>query len=41
MYTGLLYVHDQTLKYNSVKILLETPTGQGSEICYKIEDMAY
>ncbi|AYV80944.1 MAG: apurinic endonuclease [Harvfovirus sp.] len=41
MYTALLYVHDQTIKYSSLKILLETPTGQGSEICYKIEDMAY
>jgi deoxyribonuclease-4 len=41
MYTSLLYIHQQTIKYNSVKILLETPTGQGSEICYKLEDFAY
>ena len=41
MYTALIYVHHQTIKYNSVKILLETSTGQGSEICYKIEELAY
>lgn len=40
MYMGLLYIHDQTKKY-PIKILLETPTGQGSEICHKIEDFAY
>lgn len=40
MYTALIYVHDQTKK-NPVKILLETPTGQGSEICHKIEEFAY
>ena len=41
MYTALVYVNDQTRKYNSVRILLETSTGQGSEVCYKIEDLAY
>lgn len=41
MYTALLYVHTKTLKYKSVKILLETSTGQGSEMCYKLEDFAY
>lgn len=40
MYMGLLFVHDQTKKY-PIKILLETSTGQGSEICHKIEDFAY
>jgi deoxyribonuclease IV len=42
MFTGLLYVHNQTKKdYGNIRILLETPTGQGSEICYKIEDFAH
>ncbi len=41
MYSALLYIHRKTTKYNNVQILLETPTGQGSEICYKIEDLAY
>lgn len=41
MYTSLLYINQQTLKYDSVKIMLETPSGQGSEICYKVEDFAY
>jgi deoxyribonuclease IV len=40
MYTGLLYVHDQT-KTHPIKILLETSTGQGSEICFTIEEFAY
>lgn len=41
MYTALLYVHQQTKKFSSTKILLETPSGQGSEIGYKIEDFSY
>lgn len=40
MYMALLFVHDQTKK-KPIKILLETSTGQGSEICYKIEEFAY
>ena len=41
MYTALLHVHNQTKKYQNIKIILETSTGQGSEICYKIEDLIY
>lgn len=42
MYTSLIYVHNYTKdKYSSVKIFLETSTGQGSELCYKLEDYAY
>lgn len=41
MYTSLLYIHNQTKKYSKVKIFIETSTGQGSELCYKIEDLAY
>ena len=41
MFTSLLYVHKQTLKYENVKILIETPAGQGSEICSNIIDLAY
>jgi apurinic endonuclease APN1 len=40
MYTSLLYVHQQT-KDIQVKILLETSTGQGTEIAYKLDDLAY
>lgn len=40
MYSGLIYVHDQTKK-KPIKILLETSTGQGSEICFKLEEFAY
>jgi deoxyribonuclease-4 len=38
MYTSLLYVHNQT-KNCKVKILIETSTGQGSEICFKLEEL--
>lgn len=41
MYMSLLYVHNQTKKYQSVKILIETSTGQGSEICYNMENLAH
>ena len=40
MFTSLIYVHNKT-KHTNVKILLETSTGQGSELCYKLEDLAY
>jgi len=39
MYTSLLYIHNKTLQYN-VLILLETSTGQGSETCYRLEELA-
>lgn len=41
MYSSLIYIHNQTKEYKNIKIFLETPTGQGSEICYNIEDLAY
>lgn len=41
MYTSLVYIHKKTRNYNNVKILLETPAGQGSEICYKLEDLVH
>ena len=40
MYTSLLYIHDATKNLN-IKILLETTSGQGSELCHKIEDLSY
>ena len=39
MYTSLLYVYQQT-KDIDIKILLETSTGQGTEIGYKLDDLA-
>ena len=41
MYSCLLYIHQQTKKDSPVTIYLETSTGQGSELCFKIEDYAY
>lgn len=41
MYTSLLYIHNKTKKYQDIRIMLETPTGQGSEVCFKLEDLAY
>lgn len=40
MISSLLYVHEQTKKMD-VKILLETPPGVGTDLCYKIDDFAY
>lgn len=40
MYTSLLHIHDAT-KHLNIKILLETSSGQGSELCHKIEDLSY
>ncbi|ARF09430.1 apurinic endonuclease [Indivirus ILV1] len=40
MYSSLIYILNQTKEY-PVPIYLETPTGQGSEICYRLEDLAY
>lgn len=39
MYTFLLYIESQ-IRNTKIKILIETSTGQGSEMCYKIEDLA-
>lgn len=41
MYLSLLYVHKQTQNHSNVKILIETSTGQGSEICFLLEDLAH
>lgn len=41
MYTSLMYLHNKTKKYESVKIFLETSTGQGSELCYKLNELGY
>lgn len=40
MYTSLLYLHDHLSSCN-IQILLETPAGQGSEICSSIDDLAH
>lgn len=40
MYTSLMHVHNAT-KNLKVKIYLESSTGQGSELCYLIEDFSY
>lgn len=41
MYTSMIHVHNKTKQYQDVQILLETSTGQGSEICFKLEDLAH
>lgn len=40
MYTFLIYVYSQ-IKDLKIKILLETTSGQGTELCYKIDTLAY
>lgn len=41
MFTTLIYVHNQTLQYEDVKILLETTAGQGTELCSTMDGLAY
>lgn len=41
MFSSLVYIHNKTKKYENVKLILETSTGQGTEICYKMEDLSY
>jgi len=40
MLSVLLYIHEQTANI-PIDIYIETSTGQGSEMCNKIEDLAY
>lgn len=40
MITSLYFIHQKTKSIN-IKILLETPAGVGSDLCYKIEDLSY
>ncbi len=40
MYTFLLTFHNKT-KHIPTKILLETTAGQGTEMCHRLEDLAY
>jgi len=41
VYTSLLYIHNKTIEYKSVKILLESSSGQGTELCYKLNDLSH
>ena len=41
MYSLLLHIHRETIDCSDVKILIETPAGQGTELCYKIEEFAF
>ena len=41
MFSSLIYIHNKTDKFKNVKIFLETPAGQGTQICWKIEDLSY
>jgi deoxyribonuclease-4 len=38
MYTAFLYIHHKTSKHQKVRIMLETPSGQGTETLTNIED---
>jgi deoxyribonuclease-4 len=40
MYTSMIYIMDK-IKNTKIKILFETSTGQGSEMCYDMEKFAY
>lgn len=38
MYTSLLYIHNKTKEYQDIKIIIETPSGQGTETLTNIDD---
>lgn len=38
MFSALLYVHEQTVNISNIKILIETPAGQGTELLKEIND---
>ena len=40
MFTSMLYIFSK-IKGMNIKILFETSTGQGSEMCYNLEEFAY
>lgn len=40
MYTSLIFIHNKTKEYIETPIFLETSTGQGSEICFKLEELS-
>lgn len=40
MYSSLLYISNKLIDDINVKILLETSSGQGSEMCIKLEDLS-
>lgn len=40
MYTCLVYIHNRTKEYKNIKILLETSSGQGTEMCYRLEELS-
>lgn len=41
MFSSLVYLHNKTKDYQDIKIFLETSSGQGSELCYNMDDLAY
>jgi len=41
MFTSLLHIHNSTINENNVKIILETSTGQGTEMCYTLDELSY
>jgi deoxyribonuclease-4 len=41
MFTSLIYLHHKTLNMLNVKLILETPAGQGTEMCSHFDDLVY
>lgn len=39
MFTSLTYLHHQTSNFTNVKLILETPAGQGTEMCSDFDDL--
>lgn len=41
MFSYLLHVAKETMLNSSIKIILETSSGQGTELCYQLEEFAH
>ncbi len=41
MFSFLVFIHNKTKNFDKLHILLETPAGQGTELCFSLENLAY
>lgn len=41
MFTAIMYIHNKTISDSNVKIIIETSTGQGTEMCYELHQLSY
>ena len=41
MYTAIIYILNKTMSLDNVSLILETSSGQGSELCYNLNDLSH